>query len=104
MLMDMTTLIASLISGATAIIVCVANNLSTMKRYDQEQDRKILELTASVQKSIAVISCKIDELDRKQAIHNGIIERVYRLEERQSVQEEKIKVASSKIATLENKI
>ena len=99
--MDITTLIASLISGATAIIVCIANNISTQRRHDTEQDRKMLEINATVERSIAVIGCKIDELDRKQAIHNGVIERVYRLEERQSVAEEKIKVANNRIADLE---
>lgn len=102
--MDITTLIASLISGATAIIVCIANNISTQRKHDQEQDKKMLELTANMQQSVAVIGCKIDELDRKQAIHNGVIERVYKLEERQSVQEEKIKVANNRIADLEKAI
>ena len=100
--MDITALVAPMISGGVAIIVCILNNISTQKKYDQEQDKKMLELTASVQKSVAVIGCKIDELDRKQAIHNGVIERVYKLEERQSVQEEKIKVANNRIADLEN--
>ena len=100
--MDITALVAPIISGGVAIIVCILNNISTQKKYDQEQDKKMLELTASVQQSVAVIGCKIDELDRKQAIHNGVIERVYKLEERQSVQEEKIKVANNRIADLEN--
>ena len=99
--MDITALVAPMISGGVAIIVCILNNISTQKKYDQEQDKKMLELTASVQQSVAVIGCKIDELDRKQAIHNGVIERVYKLEERQSVQEEKIKVANNRIADLE---
>ena len=99
--MDITTLIASLISGAVAIIVCVLNNASTQRKHDEEQDKKMLEFNANIQQCIAVISCKIDELDRKQTIHNGVIERVYKLEEKTSVQDEKIKVANNRIADLE---
>lgn len=62
-----------------------------------------MELDAKYQQSIALIGCKIDELDRKQAIHNGVIERVYNLESLTRLQEEKQSVANHRIDDLEKK-
>lgn len=89
--MNWMDLIPSLISGLVAIGTCVLTNMSQMKKRDIEQDKQMLQLQAALQQNIAVIECKIDELDRKQEIHNKVIERVYKLEERTSVNEEKLK-------------
>lgn len=100
--MDLSNFIAPLISGVVAVIVCVLNNNAAMKKADIEQDKKLMEINASMQQSIAIISCKIDELDKKQAIHNSVIERVYKLENCASVMDEKMKVANNRIADLEH--
>ena len=52
---------------------------------------------------MAVITCKLDELDHKQAIHNSVIERVYALEKRADVMDEKQSVANHRIDDLERK-
>ena len=83
--------------------MCILNNNAQLKKQDVEQDKRIMELDAKYQQSIALISCKIDELDRKQAIHNGVIERVYNLEKQMLVQTEKQSVANHRIDDLEKK-
>lgn len=104
--------IAALISGLFSLVVCIVNSNASIRKRDEEQNKriaeidnkyqqKLLELSASMQQSLAVLGCKIDELDRKQAIHNGVIERVYKLENGAAVTEEKIKVANNRIADLE---
>jgi len=44
---------------------------------------------------------RIDQLEKKQDKHNGIIERVYQLEKEKAILEEEIKVANHRIADLE---
>lgn len=45
---------------------------------------------------------RLEQLEKKVEIHNGVIDRVYKLEERTVLQEEKIKVANHRIGDLEN--
>ena len=45
---------------------------------------------------------RLEQLEKKVEVHNKVIDRVYKLEERTEVQEEKIKVANRRIGDLEN--
>ena len=45
---------------------------------------------------------RLEQLERKVEVHNQVIDRVYKLEERTEVQAEKIKVANRRIGDLEN--
>lgn len=83
------TIIPALISGLFSLAVCMVTNSAQLKKRDVEQDKQMLQLQAALQQNVAIIGCKIDELDKKQAVHNSVIERVYRLEERASVMDEK---------------
>lgn len=47
---------------------------------------------------------RIQELEKKVDKHNNVIERVFKLEERTEVQEEKIAVANHRIADLETEV
>ena len=44
---------------------------------------------------------RLEQLEKKVEVHNKVIERVYRLEERTELQEEKIKLANHRIGDLE---
>jgi len=44
---------------------------------------------------------RLEQLEKKVEVHNGVIDRVYKLEERTELQEEKIKVANHRIEDLE---
>lgn len=54
-------------------------------------------------KSSALIAYRLERLESKVDKHNRVIERVYKLEERTELQEEKIKVANHRISDLEEK-
>lgn len=47
---------------------------------------------------------RLEQLERKVEVHNGVIDRVYKLEERTELQEEKIKVANHRIGDLEDRM
>lgn len=78
-----TGVISSLITGIVAIIVCNLNN----KHHNNV--------------SQALYQHKMDELIKRVDKHNHLIERMYCVEEKQSLQEEKIKVANHRIEDLE---
>ena len=44
---------------------------------------------------------RLEQLEKKVEVHNQVIDRVYKLEERTELQEEKIKVANHRIEDLE---
>lgn len=56
----------------------------------------------SMKTSIALIQKDIQNLEKKQDLHNGIIERVYQLEKIVSVMDEKQKVANHRINDIED--
>ena len=47
---------------------------------------------------------RLEQLEKKVEVHNGVIDRVYKLEERTELQEEKIKVANHRIEDLEKAV
>lgn len=53
-------------------------------------------------KSAALIAYRLEELEKKVAKHNGLVERTYHLEEAAALMEEKIKVANHRIDDLEH--
>ena len=56
----------------------------------------------SVLASAKLTSYRLEQLEKKVEVHNKVIDRVYKLEERTELQEEKIKVANHRIDDLEN--
>lgn len=79
------TLLAALISAASAIIVCVITQLISAKKTE------------------TVISVRLSELEKKVDKHNNLIDRTYKLEERAELQAEQIKTANHRIESLERK-
>jgi hypothetical protein len=73
----------ALISAGAAILVCVISN------YFQNK------------KTTALMEYKIDQLTKKVDLHNNAITRLYEVERRLGIDEEKIKVANHRIKDLE---
>ncbi len=73
------------ISSVVTLVVCLINN-----HYQQDKTRTLVEY-------------RISELEKKVDKHNNLIERTYKLEERNSVIEQEIKVANHRIDDLERK-
>ena len=55
-------------------------------------------------KSTVLIAYRLEQLELKVSKHNNLIERTYKLEEKASLQEEKIKVINHRIDDLEGKV
>ena len=52
-------------------------------------------------KSSALISYRLEQLEKKVDLHNQVVERTYHLEEHEALVDEKIKVANHRIDDLE---
>lgn len=74
------SLIAALLSGGVAIAVCLINNIYQQRiAYRQHE------------KTISLIEYKIDELTKRVDKHNNVIDRMYMVEKRCDVYDEKFK-------------
>lgn len=77
------TMVSSMLSAVVAIVVCLINN-----KYQHS-------------KAMALVTYRLDELEKKMDKHNNLVERTYCLEEKTAVQAEQIKVANHRIEDLE---
>lgn len=57
----------------------------------------------SNRKNAAIIEVRLENLEHKVEAHNHLVERMYAVEERQAITDEKIKVANHRIDDLEAK-
>lgn len=72
-------LMAALLSGGTAIVVCLINNICQQRNVQKQHER-----------TVSLIEYRIDELTKKVDKHNSVVERMYVLEERQNAINNKI--------------
>jgi len=79
----METVIAAIVTGTVAIVVCVVNN-----HYQSKATRILIEY-------------KIEELTKRVDKHNNVIDRTFVLEKIAEVQAERISVANNRIKDLE---
>lgn len=94
--MDLTTLISCLISGTMSLVVCLINANAQQRKSDHEQDKRMIELQAAFNQSIAIIDCKMENLTNEVREHNNFAQKI-------PVIQEQIKSLSERVASLENK-
>lgn len=83
-------MIEAIITGAVGIVVCMINNIFQQKKADELHNT-----------TITLIEYKLDQLTRKVDLHNNAVERLYEVERKLDVDEEKISVANHRIDDLE---
>lgn len=76
------SIIVAFITGGLAVVGTVLSNLSSHSKT----------------------MYRIEQLERKQDIHNGVIERVYCLEKSVDLLDERLKVANHRVEDLEKKV
>lgn len=84
----------ALISAGAAILVCLINNYYMDKRRAAKAETEFEVLKASITAEIKALTKEVEK-------HNNVIERVYALEGRMDVAEERQKVANHRIEDLE---
>lgn len=96
--------IVALITGACAVISQIIISAKSTKELYAKLDKQSELADEKIKGEIAVIHAEISELRKTVEKHNGVLERVYKLEQSDAVQEEMIKVANNRIKDLENKV
>lgn len=89
----MESIIASVIASFLGLIGVIITNIAGNKKIEN-----------SLMISQAVTDTKIDELRRHVEKHNNVVERMYQLEKKVDVIEEKVSVANHRIADIEAKV
>lgn len=84
------TILAAMIAGGASIIVCMISNHFQQKRAEAQHNT-----------TIALIEYKLDQLTNKVELHNNAVERLYEVERKLGIDEEKISVANHRIDDLE---
>ena len=72
-------MIEAIITGVVGIVVCMINNAFQQKRADEQHNT-----------TITLIEYKLEQLTKKVEKHNGVIERLYEVERKLGIDEEKI--------------
>lgn len=83
-------MIEAIITGVVAIIVCMINNYCQNKKATEQHNT-----------TVALIEYKLDQLTDKVEKHNNAVERLYIVERKLDVDEEKLKVINRQIDDLE---
>lgn len=84
----------ALISAGAAILVCLINNFYMDRRREAKAETDFEVLKATITEEIRHLTKEVEK-------HNNVIERVYALETKADVFEEKMKVANHRIDDLE---
>lgn len=84
------SILTALITGGLTLLGVIYTNKKQHSTTVQE-----------VKTEIALIRQEINQLEKKQDIHNGVIERVYQLEKAVEILDERQKTANNKIDDLE---
>ena len=83
-------MIEAIITGVVAILVCMINNYCQSKKADEQHAE-----------TINLIVYRLDQLEKKQDLHNNAVSRLYEVEKKLEVDEERINVANHRIDDLE---
>lgn len=94
-------MIEAIITGAVAIAVCMINNAYQRKSAEKQHQATVEAAEKQHNTTIALIEYKLDQLERKVDLHNNAVERLYIVEQKLGVDEEKINVANHRIDDLE---
>lgn len=95
-------MIEAIITGAVAIIVCMINNGFQQKRADRQHQVTMEASEKQHNTTIALIEYKLDQLTHKVELHNNAVERLYAVEKKCEVFDEKFRVANHRIDDLEH--
>lgn len=124
-------IVTGLITAISAVVVCLINNYVTLKKDREQRDQKYIDdlnklkqcnesaiadiksdFMAHMQEFIAtqtdisnqinIIKLNYENLCKAVEKHNNVIDRMYKIENRMDVTEEKQKVANNRIDDLED--
>ena len=95
-------MIEAIITGVVAIVVCMINNAVQRKTAEKQHQATVAAAEKQHNTTIALIEYKLDQLEKKVDLHNNAVERLYKVEQKVAVYDEKFRVANHRIDDLEH--
>lgn len=92
----------ALIAACATLLVCLINNHYQQQRFEAQVQQQREESEKKHDETITLIDYKLEQLTKKVDLHNNAVERLYIVEKKQEVDEEKIRVANHRIDDLEH--
>lgn len=83
-------MIEAFIAAAATLLVCLINNYSQQKRAEAQHNE-----------TVKLIVYRLEQLEKKQDLHNNAVSRLYEVERKLGIDEERINVANHRIEDLE---
>lgn len=80
----------ALITALVTLAVCLINNHFQQKQVEKKHDE-----------TVGLVTYRLEQLEKKQDLHNNAVIRLYEVEKRLGIDEEKIKVSNHRIDDLE---
>ena len=91
----------ALIAAGATLLVCLINNHYQQQRFEAQVQQQREESEQKHNETISLIDYKLEQLTKKVDLHNNAVERLYEVEKRLGIDEEKIKVSNHRIDDLE---
>lgn len=91
----------ALIAAGATLLVCLINNHYQQKQFEAQVQQQREETEQKHNETISLIDYKLEQLTNKVNLHNNAVERLYQVEKKLGIDEERIKVANNRIKDLE---
>ena len=91
----------ALIAAGATLLVCLINNHYQHKQFETQVQQQREETEQKHNETISIVTYRLEQLEKKQDMHNNAVSRLYEVEKRLGIDEEKIKVSNHRIEDLE---
>lgn len=91
----------ALIAAGATLLVCLINNHYQHKQFEAQVQQQREESEQKHNETISLVTYRLEQLEKKQDMHNNAVSRLYEVEKRLGIDEEKIKVSNHRIEDLE---
>ena len=94
----------SLIAAGATLLVCLINNHYQHKQFEAQVQQQREESEQKHNETISLVTYRLEQLEKKQDMHNNAVSRLYEVEKRLGIDEEKIKVSNHRIEDIEQSL
>ena len=94
----------ALIAAGATLLVCLINNHYQHKQFEAQVQQQREESEQKHNETISLVTYRLEQLEKKQDMHNNAVSRLYEVEKRLGIDEEKIKVSKHRIEDIEQSL
>lgn len=94
----------ALIAAGATLLVCLINNHYQHKQFKAQVQQQREESEQKHNETISLVTYRLEQLEKKQDMHNNAVSRLYEVEKRLGIDEEKIKVSNHRIEDIEQSL